>query len=230
MVRRCTGNINPGPAVSVFNGRTWKNYNPPSDWGAGFIGSTKNFIAAIRGREEPLLSGAQARVILAMDLAVQRSSRLRRTVYLDEMERRLPGLYAWRMRRREIAADPVAPQKSGGGSTARLAPQAAALTRDLMQRFDAAAAAGWDCVIGLRLAAEGGAPESRFGLYVHGGAAELKEGSIPDDAALTITVPSGTWAAILLKKKRIEMALIQGKLKADGKAEEGLRLRSVFHL
>jgi putative sterol carrier protein len=230
MVRRCTGNINPGPAVSVFNGRSWKNYNPPSDWGAGFIGSTKNYIAAIRGREEPLLSGLQAYEILKVDFAVQRSSHHRRAVYLDEMERRFPGLYAWRLRRREIAADPLAPHKPGGRSTVRHAPRAAALTKELMGMFDADAAAGWNCVIGLHLTAEGGAPETKFGLSVHGGAAELKEGSLPANAALVITVPSGTWAAILLKKKRIEMALIQGKLKLDGKAEEALKLRSVFHI
>jgi predicted dehydrogenase/putative sterol carrier protein len=230
MVRRCTGNINSGPAVSVFNGRSWKNYNPPSDWGAGFIGSTKNFIAAIRGREEPLLSGTQACGILKIDLAVQRSSRLRRAVYIDEMERRFPALHAWRMRRREIRNDPLAPTKAGGGSTARYAPQAAALTKQLMDRFDASAAAGWDCVIGLHLTPEGGTPESKYGLYVRGGTAELKEGALPDNAALVIRVPAGTWAAILLKKKRIEMALVQGKLKAEGKAEEGLKLRSVFHL
>ncbi|HOD15394.1 MAG TPA: Gfo/Idh/MocA family oxidoreductase [Spirochaetota bacterium] len=230
MVRRCTGNINAGPSLSLFNGRSWKNYNPPSDWGAGFIGSTKNFIAAIRGREEPLLSGPQAYGILKIDLAVQRSSRLRRAVYTDEMERTFPALYAWRMRRREIANDPLAPKKAGGGSTARYAPQAAELTRGLMARYDAEAASGWDCVIGLHLTAEGDAAETLFGLYVRGGTAELKEGSLPDNPALVIRAGAGTWAAILLKKKRIEMALIQGKLKAEGKAEEGLKLRSVFHL
>lgn len=230
MVRRCTGNINAGPSLSLFSGRSWKNYNPPSDWGAGFIGSTKNFIAAIRGREEPLLSGPQAYGILKVDLAVQRSSRLRRAVYTDEMESRFPAFHAWRMRRREIANDPLAPKKTGGGSTARYAPQAAELTRGLMARFDAEAASGWNCVIGLHLTAEGGAPETKFGLTVRGGKAELKEGSLPDNAALVIRAGAGTWAAILLKKKRIEMALVQGRLKAEGKAEEGLKLRSVFHL
>jgi len=102
--------------------------------------------------------------------------------------------------------------------------------RAVKARYDAEAASGWDCVIGLHLTAEGDAAETLFGLYVRGGTAELKEGSLPDNPALVIRAGAGTWAAILLKKKRIEMALIQGKLKAEGKAEEGLKLRSVFHL
>lgn len=231
LVRRCTGNILSGPAVSVFNGKKWMHHDVPSDWGDGFIGSTRNFIAAIRGMEKPLLTGEQAREILKIDLAIQRSSRLRRDVYLDEMDRRFSSLYAWRMRRKEMKADRFRPVKTtGSGGTARYAPQAAGLTRDLMKRFDPAIAAGWNCVIGLHLTSEAGVPEARFGLSVKSGQAELTEGWLPADAELTLTIPAGTWAAILLGKKRIEMALIQGKIKLEGRAEEGLRLRSVFHL
>ena len=232
LVRRCTGNVLAGPVVSVFNGKTWKHHAVPSDWGEGFIGSTRNFIASIRGEDTPLLSGEQAREILKIDFAIQRSSRLRRDVYLDEMDRRLPSLYAWRMRRREKKADPLRPAKPGraGSGAARYAPRAAGLTRELMKRFDPAAAAGWNCAIGLHLTSEAGVPEARFALSVKNGRAELKEGWLPADAALTLIIPAGTWAAILLGKKRIEMALIQGKIKFEGRAEEGLRLRSVFHL
>jgi hypothetical protein len=38
----------------------------------------------------------------------------------------------------------------------------------------------------------------------------------------------GVWAAILLKKKRIEIAVLQGKLRYSGKVEEALKLRSAF--
>jgi predicted dehydrogenase len=232
MVRRCTGNINTGPSLMVFKGRSWKAYNPRSDWGDGFIGSTKNFIDAIKGRVEPMLSGPQAYEILKITMAIQKSSRLHRAVYLDEMDRALPGLYAWRMKRREIRNDPLREKKEGlfGGSTARYAPQARELTTGLMGRFDGAAAAGWNCIIGLHLTPEGGAPEAKYGLYVRDGKAELKEGMLPDNAVVTLRTGAGTWAAMLLKKKRIEMALLQGKLKIEGKAEEALKLRNVFHL
>jgi putative sterol carrier protein len=232
-VHRCTGNILRGPAVSLFNGKSWRHFNAPSDWGAGFIGSTKNFIASIMGKEQPLLSGGEAREILKFNFAIQKSSHLLREVYLDEMDRSLPSLYAWRRRRAEKKADPFRVKRFslfGGGSTAGYAPQAASLTRGLMKQFNPEAAAGWSCVIGLHLMAEGGVKEEKYGLRVKNGRAELEEGTLPADAALTLKIPAGTWAAILLKKKRLEMALIQGKLKLEGKAEEGLKLREVFRL
>jgi hypothetical protein len=45
---------------------------------------------------------------------------------------------------------------------------------------------------------------------------------------LTLIMPAGTWAAILLGKKRLETALLQGKIKYEGRAEEGLKLRGAF--
>lgn len=99
-----------------------------------------------------------------------------------------------------------------------------------MSRFDPAAAAGWDTVIGLRLTADGEVGEQRFGLVVRDGTAELFEGTVPEDAVLVVTVPAGTWAAVLLKRKKLELALVQGRLKLQGRAEEGLRLREVFGL
>ena len=62
------------------------------------------------------------------------------------------------------------------------------------------------------------------------GKATLTEGALPDNAALTISLPAGTWAAILLKKKRIETAFLQGKLRVEGHAEVALKLRSAFGL
>lgn len=86
MVRRCTGNIQDGPAVSVFTNKGWEHHDIESDWASGFRLATRNFIGAIQGREEPLLTGEQAREILRFSLAVRRSSDERREVYLDEME------------------------------------------------------------------------------------------------------------------------------------------------
>ncbi len=86
-INRCTGKIDPGPAVSVFTGHEWTHYDQMnSDWAAGFVGSTHNFIAAIKGEEAPLLTGEQARRILVFALAIQRSSNERREVYLDELD------------------------------------------------------------------------------------------------------------------------------------------------
>jgi putative sterol carrier protein len=58
----------------------------------------------------------------------------------------------------------------------------------------------------------------------------LREGPWPDNAAVVLAAPAGTWAAILLGKKKIEMAFVQGKLKIQGKAEEGLKLKAALHL
>jgi len=87
LIHRCTGKIRGGPSVSLFTGNEWQHYDHiDSDWSAGFIGSTQNFIAAIKGEEAPLLSGEQARKILAFALAIQRSALERREVYVDELD------------------------------------------------------------------------------------------------------------------------------------------------
>jgi len=45
---------------------------------------------------------------------------------------------------------------------------------------------------------------------------------------MTLKIKAGTWAAVLLGKKRIETALLQGKLKLEGQAEQALKLRRAF--
>ncbi len=100
LVRRCTGNILDGPAVSVFTERGWEHHDVPSDWAEGFRGANRNFVRMIQGEEEPLLTGAQAKEILKFGFALRKSSDLRREVYLDELERPFPGLYAWWQRRK----------------------------------------------------------------------------------------------------------------------------------
>lgn len=232
-IARCTGHIVDGPVLRVFDGTSWEAIDSvPSDWAEGFVGSTRNFIAAIKGREPPMLNGAQAREVLRLDLAIQKSARLLRSVYPEELDRQLPDLHALGRRIQDARSNPLRVRRRlpGAGRTARYAPQAAELTRALVTRFDPEAAAGWDTVIGLRLTAEGEVGEQRFGLVVRDGAAELSEGDLPEDAVLVVTVPAGTWAAVLLKRKKLELALVQGRLKLQGRAEEGLRLREVFGL
>ena len=102
LINRCVGKINTGPVVSVFKGRAWEHYDHlDSDWAAGFVGSTRNFIAALKQEETPLLSGEQARKILAFALAIQKSSQERREVYIDELDSPAGAEYS----RKKIAED-----------------------------------------------------------------------------------------------------------------------------
>jgi putative sterol carrier protein len=85
-------------------------------------------------------------------------------------------------------------------------------------------------VVGLRLTPDGGVKEQSFVLEVSAGRVTLKEEPIPENAKLTIAMPAGTWAAIVLGKKSLESALFSRQLKVDGEAREGLRLRGAFHI
>ena len=236
LVNRGTGNILEGPSVSLFDGHAWEHFsNVPSDWSEGFIGATRNFIAAIRGEEPPLLTGAQGREILRFATAIARSARKRRDVYLDEFEKPIPSLFAWARRRRERREVIVGGRNrtARGGFFVRpskYAPQAMALMQKIQERFDARAAEGWNCVLGIELTPDGGVDGGKFALRVHDGKLDLTQGELPEDAMLTLHMPAGTWAAILLGKMRIETAVLRGKIKYEGRGEEGLRLRTVFRL
>jgi predicted dehydrogenase len=85
LVRRCTGNLQDGPAVSLYTSEGWTHHDVESDWSSGFRYATRNFIRAIQSLEAPLLTGEQARHILRFALALRKSSDLRREVSLDEM-------------------------------------------------------------------------------------------------------------------------------------------------
>ncbi len=234
MINRCTGLLKKEPVVSLYTNKGWKHYSSgkslPADWADGFIGSTKNFIAALAGREKPFLSADEGMYVLKFALAIQKSARERRELYLDEVNGKLSRFRAGRKRKAEMRDYPFAPKKKsifgGEGKLSALAPQAKELTEKLMERFNPEAVKGWETVIGLNLLADGGTPDQTFGLFVKGGKAELRYGQIPAGAALIIKIPAGTWAGILLGKKKLEMALIQGKLKIEGKAEEALKLRA----
>ncbi|MBI9100949.1 MAG: Gfo/Idh/MocA family oxidoreductase [Spirochaetales bacterium] len=103
LVNRCTGNLRTGPVLSHFNGSKWTHYDDlESDWGAGFRDATLNFISAIKGREAPLLTGEEAREILKIALAIIKSSKERREVYIDEFEEADPEKYAQQRRLQEI--------------------------------------------------------------------------------------------------------------------------------
>ncbi len=84
LVRRCTGEVDPGPALRLFNAAGWQDFDVESDWAAGFVEANRNFLAAIEGREAPLLDGADALHVLRFAFALRRSSDLRREVAVDE--------------------------------------------------------------------------------------------------------------------------------------------------
>ncbi len=233
LINRCTGNINDGPPVSLFAGKKWRHYsNVRSDWSEGFRGATHNFINAIRGEEEPLLTGSQGREILRFNLAIQKSSRLRREVYLDEMDATFPLLYSFRK---------IINKKTGFPRTSRLislidikpnvsryAPQARSLTIELIDKFNPDAVRDWESTIGLNVLPEKNVPELKFSLTIKKGKATLEEGSLPDKAVIILRIPAGTWAAILLGKEKIEKAFMEGRITIEGEAEEALKLRSAF--
>jgi len=234
LVNQGTGNILNGPAVSVFNGYEWKHiHDVATDWAEGFIGSTRNFIAAIQGKEPPLLNAHQGLEIMRFATAVAQSARKRREVYLDEFDHAMPALYSWLRRFRERKHVVVGSQRSfgrSGGGTARYASQAIALTERLSERFDPDKARGWSCLVGVHLTAEGVCAEETFTVSVRDGRVEIKRGELPQTPTLTLRMPAGLWAAILLGEKRIETAVLMGKIKYEGRAEEALRLRSAFKL
>ena len=235
LINRCTGNIRADPPVSIFTGKKWKHYsNIPSDWSEGFKGATRNFINAIRGEEEPLLTGEQGREILRFNLAIQKSSRTRREVYLGEMDARVPLLYSWRKIRKQRKGLPGIQNLLSlfglGSKASRYASQARSLTMELIDRFNPDAARDWESVIGLNLLPEKNVPELKFAITIKRGTATLEEGSLPEKAVLILRIPAGTWAAILLGKEEIEKAFMEGRIIIEGDAEEALKLRSAFGL
>lgn len=233
LINRCTGQVLPSPVLSIFKGEKWEHITDiESDWSEGFRLAAHNFISAVDGNEDPLLTGDQAREILKMSLAISRSSQLRREVYTDEMDKSRPHFYSWNRRRREKKArlnkKSLLSRLWPGSKDDKYAPQAEELTDSIIGRFNPEAAAGWNAAIGLKITSETEAQNLVYSLIVRDGKATLEKDSLPDNADLVLRVPAGTWAAVLLGKKRIETAFLQGKLKIEGKAEQGLKLREVF--
>lgn len=233
-IHRCSGNIESGPVLSIFNGKSIEYIETESDWSLGFKQATQNFIDAIKGRAKPLLSAKEGREILRFALAIQKTARLNREVYLDELDSIWPTFYAWQ--RRNENRPKRKPLKAwsipfwGKENLSVYAPQAKKLTEDLIRSFDPNLASDWDLTIGIYLTADGAVAEEKMCLSIKNGLIALKFGEIPKNTTFTVTMPSGVWAAILLRKKRAEIAFLQGKIKAEGQVEEGLKLRAIFKL
>ena len=61
-----------GPAVSRFGNDGWTHYDTvESDWAEGFRGALDNFVGAIEGSAEPLLTGEEGREVSELDLIVE---------------------------------------------------------------------------------------------------------------------------------------------------------------
>ncbi len=233
VVHRCTGNIVEGPAVSLFNGKRWQHYSDVvTDWAEGFKLATFNFIDAIKGVKAPLLSGVQGREILKLALAIAKSSRMRREIYLDEMDAALPALHTWRQlrkaRRKRTNATGLLDRLGLGGKDEHYAAQAIDLTIKLADRFQPNAVQDWNTEIGLQLLPQGSFAQTDFSVVIKAGQLTISQGSLPLKPSMTLKIKAGTWAAVLLGKKRIETALLQGKLKLEGQAEQALKLRRAF--
>jgi putative sterol carrier protein len=113
-------------------------------------------------------------------------------------------------------------------NVSRYAPQARSLTIKLIDKFNPDAVRDWESTIGLNVLPEKNVPELKFSLTIKKGKATLEEGSLPDKAVLVLSIPAGTWAAILLGKEKIEKAFMEGRITIEGEAEEALKLRSAF--
>jgi len=70
------------PVIMYRDGKITKYDDMPQDWGESFRASTHHFIDAIRNDTEPILTGERGREVLNFALAVMRSAREHREVYL----------------------------------------------------------------------------------------------------------------------------------------------------
>jgi predicted dehydrogenase len=94
-VSRCTGDIQNGAPVRMFVEGRWTEFPEiDADWAAGFRGATANFVSAILGEAAPMLSMAQGRSVLRMDLAIQESARTRVEIELAKFRGPLAVLNA----------------------------------------------------------------------------------------------------------------------------------------
>ena len=230
-VNRCTAAFRGElPAVTLQTSAGVEHFDDmDADWAAGFAGALRNFVDAIYRMEPPLLSGADGLEILAVDLAIQRSQQTQRPVYVAEL-RRPDGAGIYRRRHREDvrAQRPHRPPFWARlfGSDDRHAPRCRELTEALVERFDGSEVADWAATICVDAQGEHG---GQWTFEFAAGQMELREG-LDVAAELTVTLPAGTWAAILAGDKKIEAAFLQGKLQVDGKPETALPLRRAFGL
>jgi len=230
-VNQCTASLRSDqpPVVLYADGEFTPFEDMETDWAAGFDGALRNFVDAIIGEAAPMLSGEEGVEILAYDLAGQRSHQLERPVYIEEMYSNRPNAVYARRRKEDVKAKQPPRQPWWSklfGSDDRYASQCRELTQQLVERFDGEAVADWTAVLSVDATGEGG---GQWTFRFDAGSMEIADGLDPA-AELTVILPAGTWAAILLGRKKVESAFLQGKLRIDGKPEAALPLRKAFGL
>lgn len=234
-VRRCTGTIKQGPALAVFSKSSWSEHEAKSDWSEGFAGSSRNFIDSILGRAKALPDAEEARHLLAVDLAVSRSDRLGRIVWVDEMDSMVPAVYAlgkrFHIAREKRAWSSRIKGQACGESDAEPCPDAEAaarrLTLGLADRFSPEAAGGFDGAFSIELE---GVNFSLFAVRVRGRGVEVLEGPLEEKPLFTIRAKASSWASILEGKSSLESAFLKGSLKLEGGLTKALRLREMFKI
>lgn len=164
-----------------------------------------------------MLAGADAREILRFSLAIQKSAKVRREVYTEELDKKHPSAYYFFKQRKDIKQ--AQPSKKSlleriglSSNVTKYAPQAKQLTEEFLKKFKPDAVKGWSCTIALNVEKEGDADGFCYSITINNGMLTAKEEE-PHKWNLKINVSAGVWAAILLKKKRIEMAYLQGTIK-----------------
>lgn len=232
-INRGTGMMSKEAPVCLFDGQTWTEFHDmPVDWGEGFVRAGHHFFNVLAGQATPLLSLEQGTEVLRFGLAVMEAARCSREVYLDEIETPLSFFSTLRRRVKKRRECIVAPRHTKvswfGGDLTQYAPQAEALTESLLEKFDGSTVQDWQSIIALELLDAQGNSTHQFAFYFDKGTIRLEKGVLPKNAVLTVHMETGLWAAILLKKKRIETALIQGKIKFEGRGEEALLLKKAF--
>ncbi len=232
-INRCTGKLISGPVISLFNDKKWDHFsNIPSDWQLGFTGAVSNFINSILKKDKPRLSGLEAKHILTMNLAVQKSSDLQRSVFIDEFRKGFSPFIRLIKRRQNIRTlgkfkKNLLSESKTDKTSDHLAEQAHSLTRNLTERVNTDKINGWMAQIGLELTGnEKGC--GNFSLLFSDNELRIKEGVLPDTPDLVITVAPGLWAALLTGKRKMQTAFLQGKLKFKGSMDYAFKLKEVL--
>ena len=230
-INRCTGKLVSGPVLSVFNNDGWTHHNDiDDDWQCGFTGAVGNFVEAVLGNEGPALSGEDAREILKINLAVQKSARTQKSVFTAELEDSLPAVSNISRRRsnrkefRSFMKSLAGGDGKKGGASA-LAAKAVSLTQGLPERADNEKIGPWTGKIGLELKDE--QENKQFSLVFEGGRLAVSADVLPEEPDLVITTSSAVWGGILSGKRNIQTAFVTGKLKFNGDLDQGFKLKEV---
>ncbi len=228
-INRCTAHIRTDlPPMTLYrDGKVQAIDGMTTDWQEGFTGALQNFVDAILGQAPPQLSGEEGIEILTYALAAQRSARLERPVYIDEIRqhkgeahyhtKRLRTLFsrvqppAWLKR---LFSPPV------DASTCR------SLTQDLPKRFQPEAVRGWNAIILLDIQGPHG---GQWTATLQDQALHFQEGK-HGEPGLILHCKDAAWTAILTGQKSVEAAFFQGQLKLEGKVEWALSLKKAFRL